>query len=124
MAKFKSASGNPLEEYFTLSHPHSRAGDISNWVIGGAVRMTIPAGTVISSGKILHIARDAKAFRARSMSPKAGEPRFVIHAYAGQLSARGETITLHDDQGTLVDSLTYAGTPSDLQNDLRGSEIQ
>ncbi len=123
MGEFRPTSGNPLEEYFTLSHPHITAVDVSNWVIGDAVRMTIPAGTVIPSGKTLHIARDAKSFRARSASPKAGENRFVIHGYAGQLSARGETITLHDDQGTLVHSLTYAGVPSALQNDLRVSEV-
>ncbi|MDB4730031.1 lamin tail domain-containing protein [bacterium] len=124
MGEFSPSSGNPLEEYFTLSHPHSEAVDISSWVIGDAVRMTIPAGTVIPSGKTLHIARNAKSFRSRSTSPTGGEQRFVIHGYAGQLSARGETITLHDDQGTLVDSLTYTGAPSAMQSALRVSEVQ
>ena len=80
-------------------------------------------GTVIPVGMTLYVGRDAVAFRARSTSPKADEKRFLISGYGGQLSARGETIELYDDQDNLIDSLTYAGSATDMQNWLRITEL-
>ena len=123
MGEFNPASGIQDEEYFTLSHSNAYATDLSGWRIDGAVRMDIPAGTVIPVGMTLFVGRDAAAFRGRTTSPKGGEKHFLISGYAGQLSARGETIELYDDLGNLIDSLTYTGSPTDLQRWLRITEL-
>ena len=123
MGEFNPASGDQDEEYFTLSHSESYAVDLSGWRIGGAVRMDIPAGTVIPAGMTLYVGRDAVAFRGRTSSPKGGEKRILISGYSGQLSARGETIQLFDPTDALVDALTYTGAPTEMQQWLRVTEI-
>ena len=123
MGEFNPVSGNQDEEYFTLSHNNSYATDISGWRIDGAVRMDIPAGTVIPVGMTLYVGRDAVSFRTRATSPKGGEKRFLISGYGGQLSARGETIELYDDLGNLIDTLAYPGSPTDIQEWLRVTEL-
>ncbi|MFT4546726.1 MAG: hypothetical protein ACI9MB_000670 [Verrucomicrobiales bacterium] len=123
MGEFNPSSGNQDEEYFMLSHSNSYATDISGWRLDGAVRMAIPAGTVIPTGMTLYIGRDAVSFRARSTSPKGDEKRFLISGYGGQLSARGETIELYDDLDNLIDTLAYTGNPTDMQEWLRITEL-
>ncbi len=123
MGEFNPASGDQDEEYFTLSHSNAYATDISGWRIDGAVRMDIPAGTVIPAGMTLYVGRDALAFRGRATSPKGDEKRFLISGYGGQLSARGETIELYDELGNPIDSLSYTGSPTELQKWLRVTEL-
>ena len=123
MGEFNPSSGNQDEEYFTLSHSNSYATDISDWRIDGAVRLDIPAGTVIPVGMTLYVGRDAVSFRARATSPKGDEKRFLISGYGGQLSARGETIELYDELGNLIDSLAYTGNPTAMQDWLRITEL-
>lgn len=126
------ASGNQDEEYFVLKNRESMAIDISGWTISGAVEYTFPAGTVIPAGAgnlgddyigLLHVARSAKAFRARSDTVSGGQYRYVQGGYSGQLSAWGETIEFRNRSGDLVASKTYAGTPTDAQRYLRITEI-
>jgi len=124
------ASGDGMQEYFTLLNTNDYAVDISDWKISGAVDYTFPPGTVIPSGGgtnqnigRLFVARRSADFRARSIGPGAGQYCFVKGGYKGQLSARGETLELADNRGRAVDSLTYAGTPTESQLHLRVSEI-
>jgi hypothetical protein len=50
----------------------------------------------------LFVSPDVRAFRARTRSPKAGESRFVVGNYRGQLSAANCAVTLVRGDGTLV----------------------
>lgn len=117
------ASADQSGEYFVLSNPNSFEVDCSGWEISGGVSMTLPAGTVIPRNGTLHVGREAVGFRARSMSPRANEKRYLVSGYQGQLSARGETITLSDHAGTVIDSVTFPGDPTHAQSSLRVAEI-
>lgn len=110
-------------EYFVLANPNSYEVDCSDWTISGGISMTLPAGTVIPRGGDLHIGRSAVGFRARLASPKASEKRYLVSGYNGQLSARGETITLHDDLGNPITTVTYDGLATPAQKSLRITEI-
>lgn len=121
------------QEYFTIINPTNLAIDVSNWKISGAVDFEIPAGTVIPAStratasdpdrNKLYVARDAKGFRGRSVSPKMGEKRFLVSGYNGQLSARGESLELRTDTGTLIATTSWPATPTAAQQGLRISEI-
>ena len=117
------ASPDQSGEYFMLLNPNSYAVDCSDWVISGGVSMTIPPGAVIPASGTMYVGRDAIGFRARSVSPKADEKRYLISGYDGQLSARGESIVLHDNLGNLINSVTYPGDETPAQAQLRVSEI-
>ena len=117
------ASPDQRGEYFILVNPNRTAIDCSDWVISGGISHTLPAGTVIPARGRLYVAREAVGFRARSISPKADEKRYLVSGYDGQLSARGETIILSDNAGNTIDSATYPGSPTPGQEFLRVSEI-
>jgi len=117
------ASPDQRGEYFGLINTARTAIDCSYWEVSGGISYTFPAGTVIPSRGRLYVARDAVGFRSRSISPKANEKRYVISGYGGQLSARGETLTLSDAQGNEVATTTYDGAPTPGQQFLRVSEI-
>jgi len=117
------ASSDQSGEYFTLTNLNTYAVDCSNWVISGGVSMTLPPGAVIPSGGTLYVGREAVGFRARSVSPMADEKRYLVSGYGGQLSARGETINLHDNLGNLIDTEAYAGSETPSQEYLRITEL-
>ncbi len=124
--EFNPASGNQDEEYFEITNPNPFAVDISGWTVEGAVEHTFKPGTVIPSSMTdlpLHLSPDVNAFRARAASPTGNEENFVQGNYRGQLSARGETITIRDTDGNLAASTAYVGAPSDLQQFLRITEL-
>lgn len=110
-------------EYFILQNPNSYAVDCSDWVLSGGISMGIPPGAVIPASGSLYVGREAVGFRSRSVSPTADQKRYLISGYAGQLSARGETINLHDNLGNLINSVTYPGSETPTQANLRVSEI-
>ncbi len=129
---FLPASGNQAEEFVILRNTTPEAVDLSGWTLEGGIIHTFPGGTVIPPGDgtpasnyqgLLHVAKDAFAFRARSSGPTGGQSRFVQGNYAGQLSARGETVALRDNTGAIIASLTYAGNPTPWQQGLRIAEI-
>ncbi len=119
-------------EYLILRNTAAQAVDVSGWRISGAVEHTLENGTVIPSGPgsaasgykgLLHVVKNAAAFRARTSGPRSGERRFIQGDYDGQLSARGETIELRDAAGQLITAYTYTGVATALQQALRISEI-
>lgn len=117
------ASADQSGEYFILNNPNNFAVDCSGWEVSGGVAMTLPAGAVIPQNGTLHVGREAVGFRARSVSPKANEKRYLVSGYRGQLSARGETIILKDHAGTVIDTATFPGDPTPAQSALRVAEI-
>ncbi|MFT5123320.1 MAG: hypothetical protein ACI97B_001953 [Verrucomicrobiales bacterium] len=124
------ASGNQDEEYIRITHTNTFAVDISYWMLTGAVDHVFTPGTVLPAYNAadinecsIYVVRDPLGFRARAISPTGNELHFLQGGYKGQLSARGESVTLVDASTNLVDSFTYAGTPTELQVDLRITEI-
>ncbi|MEX1111597.1 MAG: lamin tail domain-containing protein, partial [Chthoniobacterales bacterium] len=128
-----NAAMNQSHEFIVLRNPGNQAVDISGWRLAGAVDHVFAGGTVIPTGAgtaavdyrgALHVAKDARAFRARPTGPRGGQRRFVQGGYSGQLSARGETVELRDHRDLLVHSFTYEAAPTPAQRFLRVSEIQ
>ena len=117
------ASADQSGEYFALNNPNNFSVDCSGWELAGGISMILPAGVVIPKNGTLHVGRKAVGFRARLVSPKANEKRYLISGYQGQLSARGEAITLSDEMGTIIDTLTFPGYPTPAQTALRVAEI-
>ncbi len=117
------ASGNQDEEYVELLNVNPYAVDVSGWELAGGVEHTFLPGTVLISGGRLYVSPDPRAFRSRTTGPTGGQGRFVQGNYKGHLSSWGETINLLDRDGRLVDTLTYAGNPSEQQRYVRVSEI-
>lgn len=127
---FLPASGNQQEEYLVIKNTTGEWVDLSHFRITGAIEHTIRPGTVVPTGNIfspdqgnIYFVRDAKAFRARSESPKGGERLLVQGNYKGQLSSRGETLQILDPEGNVVAEHTYEGNPSAAQESLRITEV-
>lgn len=127
---FSPDSGNQGEEYLVIKNETGELVDLSNFQVTGAIEHTIKPGTVLPSGSIfspeqgdLYLVRDARAFRARSESPKGGERLFVQGNYSGQLSSQGETIQILDPDGNVIAEHTYEGDPSPAQQFLRITEL-
>ncbi|WP_035605258.1 lamin tail domain-containing protein [Haloferula sp. BvORR071] len=127
------AGGSQAGEYVILHNTTTQSVDVSGWTLDGGIHHVFKGGTVIPSGTgsvaleyrgLLHVVKDAAAFRARSSGPTGGQKRLIQGNYSGQLSARGETIELRNTAGLLIASFTYPGTPSLLQQFLRISELQ
>ena len=117
----------------SLRNTTGQAVDISGWTMDGEIRHTFRSGTVIPAGAgtaaanyvgLLHLVKDACAFRSRPAGPTGGQRRFVQGNYAGQLSARGGTLNLRDSAGQLIAACTYAGSPTLSQQRLRITELQ
>ncbi len=130
---FLPASGTQAHEYVILRNTTAQAVDVSGWTVDGQIDYVFKGGTVIPAGAgtpavnylgLLHLAKDAYAFRSRSSGPTGGQRRFVQGNYRGQLSARGGTVNLRDQTGLLMATYTYAGAPVPAQRSLRVSEIQ
>ena len=117
------ASGNQDEEYIQLVNPNTYAVDISGWKLTGGIEHTFLPGTVIVAGGSLYVSPDSAAFRARAAYPTGGRGLFVQGNYKGHLSSWGETVDLFSNTDQLIDTLTYAGEPSDQQRYLRITEL-
>ncbi len=121
--EFNPASGNQAQEFVALRNLSPFALDVSGWKLGDGVRFTFKPGTVIPSNSVLYLSPDVRQFRARTTGPGGGQGLFVVGPYSGQLSARGETLTVENDRGRTVTTYTYSGAPSDAQQFLRVTEI-
>lgn len=132
-ADFHPASGSQAEEYLVLRNMTPDAVDLSGWTLSGAISHTFPGGTVIPPGDgspssdfrgLLHLAKDASAFRQRATGPTGGEMRLVQGGYDGQLPARGGRVELRARDGRWIAALDYAGEPTAHQAALRITELQ
>ena len=117
--EYNPSTGNQGQEYVQLRNPSSVSLDISGWKLGGGIDFTFKGGTVIPSNGVLYVSPDVKAFRGRASGPRGGQGLFVVGPYKGQLSARGETLTLADKTGRSVATTNVPPTPSPTQQYLR-----
>ncbi|MBN2508247.1 MAG: lamin tail domain-containing protein [Verrucomicrobia bacterium] len=120
---YNPASHNQAQEYVAVSNVNTIALDISGWQLTGGISHTFKPGTVIPGRSNLYVAQDVKAFRARTTGPRGGIGLFIQGNFRGQLSARGETLSVVDRYGRVVHTHTYAGLPSLAQQYLRITEI-
>lgn len=121
--EFDPASGNQDEEYIELINPNPFAVDISGWKLEAGVEHVFEPGTVISTFSSLYVTPNVAAFLSRATDPTGGQRLFVQGNYQGHLSSWGETIDLIDARDILVDTIAYAGDPSDQQRYLRVTEL-
>jgi hypothetical protein len=121
--EFNPASSNQAQEYIEFNNTNNAAVDISGWRITGGVDFTFAPGTVVPALTKIYVAPDVKAFRSRTTGPRGGQKLFVVGGYKGQLSARGETLTVVTAAGQTNSSLTYTGAPSLAQQYLRITEL-
>ena len=121
--EFNPLSGNQAQEFLVLTNRSGLALDLSGWKLDGAVEFTFHPGTVLPSNSVVYVSPDVRQFRARTTGPRGGQGLFVVGPYSGQLSARGETVTLLNPRGKTAHQLTYPGNPSPAQRWLRITEI-
>lgn len=120
---FNPVGGNQEQEYVCLSNTAPYAVDLTGWSLGGAISFTFAPGTVLPTNSVAYVSPNTRAFRARTTGPRGGQGLFVLGPYEGQLSARGETLTVADPGGQVLGGFTYAGAPSSAQRFLRITEI-
>jgi hypothetical protein len=121
--EFNPSSANQQEEFIRLTNGNPYAVDISNWKLDGAVEFIFKGGTVMPSNSVLYVTPNTRAFRNRAVAPRGGMGLYAVGPYQGQLSARGEPLTITDDRGRLVYTNIYTGAPSVAQQFLRVTEI-
>ena len=110
------ASGNAAEQFVELRNTNAYAVDVSGWRLVGAIEFKMRPGTVIPAGESLYLAANVNAFRARAVSPHAGQNIFVQGSFGGFLSAQGNSpLILQTDKGVLVSKNSYAGNGSATQ---------
>lgn len=123
MVESNPVGGNQDQEFIELRNPNAFDADLSGWTLGGGVKFSFTAGTVLPAGQSLYVTPDRYAFRQRTISPHGGERLFVTGPYEGHLNNLGETLTLKNAAGTVVGTLSTPAAPSDVQRFLAISEI-
>jgi len=116
-------SGDQDHEYIEILNDNSYAVDISGWKVQGAVDFVLPLGTVICANDHMYISPDVPSYKTRTSAPTGNQGHFVLGNYSGHLSSWGETIELLNQDGIVVDSLTYDAAPTDQQRYLRVTEL-
>ncbi len=107
-------------EFVELANPSAlEAVDVSGWQLTG-VGLTLPAGSVILPSGYLLVVRNDTAFRAHH-----APGHFVAAQYAGKLDNAGETVTLLDRAGRVVDQVTYDDVaPWPVEADGQGPSLE
>ena len=120
---YNPASTIQEQEYVCLTNPAPIAVDVSGWQITGGIEFTFKQGTIVPSNSVIYVSPRIAEFRKRTTGPRGGQGLFVVGPYKGQLSARGETLTVLNDLGQIVNTNSYAGNPSLAQQYLRITEV-
>ncbi len=90
------------EQWIELYNKGTSTVDLSAWKLSDAVTWAFPAGTTLAPGGYLVIAWDPAAFATLHPGVTALGP------WSGNLSGKGETITLRDAEDNVADQVTYA----------------
>uniref|UniRef100_A0A7S3UDE1 LTD domain-containing protein n=1 Tax=Picocystis salinarum TaxID=88271 RepID=A0A7S3UDE1_9CHLO len=97
--------GPELQQYVQLRNEGGYAVDVSGFSLDGPLSFTFKPGTVIPPNGDIFVSPDVKAFRARRVSPKAGEKRLVVGPFEGNLEQEGKLV-LSDVSGSQVAALS------------------
>ena len=96
---YHAASDLDGDDFLELYNRGTTPVDLSGWTFSG-VTLTLPAGTSISPGGYLVVAKDAVQFQATyGFAPAA--------VYGGNLSNSGETVAVRDAGGATIDSVSF-----------------
>jgi len=91
-------------EFLELRNTSSNTIDLSGWELSPGVTFTFPAGTSIEGNGYVVLAQEIAAFEAEYGFTPTGE-------FSGALSNGGETLTLTNAAGAIVDQVTYDDAP-------------
>jgi hypothetical protein len=119
----RPSSLNQDEEYIEIVNSSNEAIDLSGWSVSGGVEYDFLPGTILEANGSLYLSPEVAVFRNRATSPTGGEGLNVEGPYAGQVSARGEVLTLMNAEGIVVDDLLTPSNESDPQKYLRITEM-
>jgi len=100
---YNTSSFNEFEEYIEIYNQGSTTVSLGNWRFIDGVSFTFPPDLTLPAGQYLVIAADLAAFQAKYPSVTN-----VIGSWFGQLSRKGERITLVDEIGVVIDEVKYA----------------
>jgi hypothetical protein len=89
-------------EFVEIHNPTGRTLDLSDWCFGQGIFFLFPTGTSLPPGGHLAVYRNLAAAR-----DALGIEGMALGDFDGQLSNRGERISLFDRRGNLVDSVLY-----------------
>ena len=96
---FHALSDLDGDDYLELYNRGTDPVDLSGWTFSG-ITLTLPAGTTITAGGYLVVAKDAAQFQA----PYGFAPAAV---YGGNLSNSGETVALRDATAATIDTVSF-----------------
>ncbi len=99
---YHPSSEDDRQEFLELMNTGSTPIDVTGWQLTDGVQFTFPAMAIPAGGQIV-VAANLDQFRQLY-----GNNRPALGPWVGQLSDRGETITLRDAQGRVVDEVEYA----------------
>jgi PKD repeat protein len=99
---YNPLSGLDTDEFLELANTTASPVDMSGWTFAG-VTATLPAGATIPANGFYVLAPDA----ARFGTVYGGTPNAI---YTGKLSNSGETVSVSDAGGTVIDSVTFSDT--------------
>lgn len=95
-------SENVREEFIELFNPDSHPVNLNGWQLTAGAQFTFPNVT-IEPGAYLAVAADLVTFTNSYPTVKN-----VVGSWSGILSNQGETITLRDPRGSIIDRVEYA----------------
>lgn len=99
---YNPVSGLDSDEFLELANTTSNPIDMSGWTFGG-VTATLPAGATIPAHGFFVLSPDA----ARFSTTYGGNPNAI---YTGKLANGGETVSVSDAGGNVIDSVTFSDT--------------
>ncbi|MBI1840282.1 MAG: lamin tail domain-containing protein [Verrucomicrobia bacterium] len=98
-------NNDPQLEWVELHNQMYVDVDLSNWSLEGAAQYRLPAGTVIPAGGYLVLAANPGLLRSNTGLDT------VLGPWTGKLRNSGDTLTLRNHNGRLMDELAYQDGP-------------
>src|SRR5437762_2787334 len=102
---YHPAGDNPALEWIELYNQMSVDIDLSDWRIEGGIDFRFPPDTILLANSYLVVASDPVALQAQA----GGVP--VLGRFTKRLSNSGETLRLRNNNGRLMDEMTYSDRP-------------
>ncbi len=113
------------EEFIELVHRGQTSIDIGGWSFGDGIGFEFPENTLIEPGDHVVVAREPASLTARFGAIAKLHGPWTSRNAAGDLSNRGETLSLKDEQGRLVDSVAYDDeAPWPISADGEGASLE
>lgn len=110
-----------VHEFIELHNPGATTVALSNWRLSGGLSYEFPAGTTISAGGYVVVAKDPARLAA---VPQYGlTTNQLLGPYDGQLSNQGDQVRLRNELGEVIDAVSYsAGFPWAISADGLGAD--